>query len=124
VNLRELVRLTGVAERQVRFLIAEGFMPPPGGGRANADYGDDHVAAIGRYMRLHDLGFPPAAIRILLQAEEGVPFPIAPGITLVVAPGMLGSGLPAGPLVDRIRDTLTRLLQEPEHDDARSRADD
>ena len=95
MNLRELVRLTGVAERQVRFLIAEGFVPPPGGGRANADYGDDHVAAIGRYTRLHDLGFPPAAIRILLQAEEGVPFPIAPGITLVVAPGMLGSGLPA-----------------------------
>ena len=102
MNIRELTTRTGVAERQVRYLIAEGFMPAPRGGRATADYGEDHVAAIERYSRLRDLGFPPAAIKILLQAQEGVPFPVAPGVTLVVDPRLLTSGQPAGPILDRL----------------------
>ena len=48
MKIGELAALTGVAERQVRYLIAEGFIPAPRGGRANADYGDEHVEAIGR----------------------------------------------------------------------------
>jgi len=116
MHIRELTALTGVAERQVRYLIAEGFVPPPRGGRATADYGDDHVEAIRRYTRLRDLGFPPAAIKLLLQAEAGAPFPVAPGITLVVAPDLLASGQPVDPLVERIRALLTDLLKEPSHD--------
>ena len=95
MKIRELTELTGVAERQVRYLIAEGFIPPPRGGRATADYGEDHVAAIRRYAKLHELGFPPAAIKLLLEAREGAPFPVAPGITLIVDPGLLGSGAEA-----------------------------
>src|SRR5712691_264522 len=109
MHIRELTAHTGVAERQVRYLIAEGFVPPPRGGRANADYGDDHVAAIGRYTRLRELGFPPAAIKLLLDAREGAPFVVAPGITLVVDPGLLGTGTAVGPLVERIRHLLTDL---------------
>ena len=74
-------------------------MPPPTGGRAHADYAEEHTAAIGRYVRLKELGFPPAAIRVLLQAREGVPFPVADGITLVVAPDLHASGMEAEPLV-------------------------
>lgn len=113
MNIRELTRQTGVAERQVRFMISEGFVPPPRGGRANADYGDDHVAAIDRYLRLRDLGFPPAAIKVLLQSREGAPFPVAPGITLVIDPELIGSGKPVKPLIDSIRRTLTDLFKEP-----------
>jgi len=116
MRMRELTDLTGVAERQVRYLISEGFVPPPRGGRATADYGDDHVAAIRRYTRLRDLGFPPAAIKLLLQAREGAPFPIAPGVTLVVDPDLLASGTPAGPLADRVRQLLIDILKEPDHD--------
>src|SRR5438128_5547896 len=101
MHIRELTARTGIAERQVRYLIAEGFIPPPRGGRAYADYGDDHVAAIDRYTRLRDLGFPPAAIKLLLQAREGVPFPVAPGITVVVDPGLLASGTPVQPTVEK-----------------------
>lgn len=115
MRIRDLTDLTGTAERQVRYLIAEGFVPPPRGGRSNADYGDDHVAAIRRYMRLRDLGFPPAAIKLLLQAQEGAPFPIAPGITLVVAPDLLATGAPVEPLVEHIRRILTELLKEQPH---------
>jgi DNA-binding transcriptional MerR regulator len=84
MHLKELIARTKVAERQVRYLIAEGFVPPPRGGRANASYDEDHVAAIQRYMRLRDLGFPPAAIKKLLEGEQGTPFVVVPGITLVI----------------------------------------
>lgn len=120
MNIRALTERTGIAERQVRYLIAEGFIPPPRGGRANADYGDDHVEAIGRYGRLRDLGFPPAAIKLLLQARQGAPFPVVPGVTLVVDPQLLASGTPAGPIAERARQILNDLLKEPKH--ARSRA--
>src|SRR5262245_49002452 len=102
MRIGELAALTGVAERQVRYLIAEGFIPAPRGGRANADYGDEHVAAIGRYTRLRDLGFPPAAIKLLLEAREGAPFPVAPGVTLVVEPDVVGRGGGVGPLIERL----------------------
>ena len=115
MHIRELAAHTGVAERQVRYLIAEGFIPPPRGGRANADYGEDHVAAIDRYARLRDLGFPPAAIKLLLQAREGAPFPAAPGITLVVDPKLLASGTPVKPIIESIQSLLTDLFKEPAH---------
>src|ERR1700757_5268736 len=90
MNMKELIARTGIAERQVRYLIAEGFLPPPRGGRSNADYGEDHVAGIRRYMRLRELGFPPAAIKVLLEAREGAPFVVAPGVTLVIDAMLLG----------------------------------
>jgi len=108
--MNELTDLSGIAERQVRYLIAEGFIPPPRGGRANADYGEDHVAAIQRYVRLRDLGFPPAAIKLLLQAREGAPIPVAPGITLVVDPDLIGSGADVGDLAERIVTLLSKVL--------------
>lgn len=113
MHIRELTARTGIAERQVRYLIAEGFIPPPRGGRANADYGEDHVAAIDKYARLRDLGFPPAAVKLLLQAREGVPFAVAPGITLVVDPKLLASGTPVPPIIESIQSLLADLFKEP-----------
>lgn len=113
MKLAELMERTGVAERQVRYLISEGFVPSPSGGRAHAEYGDAHVTAIRRYTRLRELGFPPAAIKLLLQARQGTPFPVAPGITLVVDPDLLASGKPVKPLVDAVRILLTDILKEP-----------
>lgn len=113
MKIQELAAKAGVAERQIRYLIAEGFVPSPRGGRANADYGDDHVVSIRRYMRLRDLGFPPAAIKLLLEAREGAPFPVAPGVTLVVDPELLASGQPVKPLTDRVNTLLTEILKEP-----------
>jgi ATP-dependent helicase HepA len=75
MNIHDLIALTGTAERQIRYLIAEGFMLPPRGGRSNADYGDDHVAAVRRYAQLRDLGFPPAAIKLLFDGEQVASFP-------------------------------------------------
>jgi len=115
VNIRELAALTGTAERQIRYLIAEGFVPGPRGGRSNADYGEDHAAAIRRYTRLRDVGFPPAAIKLLLEGGQGAPFTVAPGITLLVDPGLLGSGADTAPLAARVTTLLTDLLKETDN---------
>jgi len=116
MHIRELVALTGISERQVRYLIAEGFMPPPTGGRAMADYGETHVEAIQRYMRLRELGFPPAAIRKLLEAKEGAPFPIAPGITLIVDPNLLSSRREIEPILARLRSVLSQIFRGAKND--------
>lgn len=117
MHMRDLLKRTGVTERQVRYLIAEGFMPGPAGGRATADYGEDHVATILRYGRLRELGFPPAAIKLLLNAREGTPFPIVPGITLLVSPDVMASGLDARPIMHEIETLLTRILATPTNGD-------
>ena len=117
MNIRELAAAANTTERQIRYLIAEGFVPSPRGGRAHADYGPDHLEAIGRFTRLRDLGFPPAAIHLLLQAGTGVPFAVANGVTLVIAPDLIASGAPQAPLIDAVQRILARALTK-EHLDA------
>lgn len=123
MRLKDLMDRTGTAERQIRFLIAEGFVPPPRGGRSNADYGDDHVEAVIRYTRLKELGFPPAAIRLLLGATAGIPFPISRGITLVVDTSQLASGADVEPIVAKARDVLSHILSNHENLDSSGEAD-
>ncbi|MBG0807947.1 MerR family transcriptional regulator [Methylosinus sp. H3A] len=108
----ELVQATGIAARQIRYLIAEGFVPPPTGGRTYATYGDDHVRAIRRYERLKGLGFPPAAIRLLLDAKEGVPVPVVSGLTLVIAPELIGSAADASAIAAKAAAKIEELLAE------------
>ena len=115
MRLRDLIERTGTAERQIRYLISEGFIPPPRGGRANADYGEDHVEAVTRYTRLKELGFPPAAIRLLLGATSGIPFPIAKGVTLVIDPAQLASGADIDPIIHATRNVLSRALGKSTH---------
>lgn len=117
MRLKELMERTGAAERQIRYLISEGFVPPPRGGRANADYGEDHVEAIIRFARLKELGFPPAAIRLLLDATAGIPFPISKGVTLVVDTSRLASGADVEPMVAKAREVLSHIFSKHENKD-------
>jgi DNA-binding transcriptional MerR regulator len=124
MHIRELVARTGISERQVRYLIAEGFMPPPTGGRSTADYGEEHVESIQRYMALRELGFPPAAIRKLLETKEGAPFPVAPGITLVVEPNVMNSRIPIEPILARLKGILAKIFVKPNNDNSSNRKRD
>ena len=112
MRMKDLIARTGTAERQIRYLVAEGFVPPPHGGRANAEYGEEHVEAIIRYARLKELGFPPAAIRLLLGATSGIPFPISKGVTLVVDTSQLASGADVEPMIAAARDVLSRIVSK------------
>jgi len=113
MNIRDLSSRTGTPERQIRYMIAEGFVPPPRGGRAHADYGGDHVAAISRYNALRQRGLPPQAIKVLLASGTTAPFPVAPGISLHVDPQLLGVRMDVDALVDRIRRVLSDVFKEP-----------
>ncbi|MDX2308300.1 MAG: helix-turn-helix domain-containing protein [Hyphomicrobium sp.] len=113
MKLRELSTLTGEPERQIRYMIAEGFVPPPSGGRATADYGEEHVAAIRRYASLRQQGFPPQAIRVLIHGGMSAPFPIAPGIALHVDPDAVGQRQDIEVLLDRISRALHTVFREP-----------
>lgn len=119
MKLPELLCRTGVSARQVRYLISEKLIPAPTGGRAHAFYGEEHVNAIERYLRLKQLGFSPASIRVLLKARQGVPFPAAEGITLVVPPDLVASGKPVESLLDPIERLLRRIVRQDGdgHDD-------
>lgn len=114
MRIKDIMERTGATERQIRFLISEGFVPSPRGGRSNAEYGDDHVEAIIRYGRLKELGFPPAAIRLLIGATAGIPFPVAKGVTLVVDTSQLASGADIEPMLAAARDVLTRIVGKHE----------
>lgn len=118
----DLVRITGTTARQIRYLIAEGFVPPPTGGRTYASYSDVHVTAIRRYDRLRSLGFPPAAIRLLLDAREGIPVPITNGLTLVIAPELIGSGVDVSDVAARTAAKVKELLSPGGADDRKHAA--
>jgi DNA-binding transcriptional MerR regulator len=122
LKLDDLVGATGATPRHIRYLIAEGFMPPPTGGRTHATYSNVHVTAIGRYERLRSLGFPPAAIRLLLDAREGIPVPIVNGLTLVIAPDLIFSGGDAAGIAAKCAMKIEELLSKEAHDERKQTA--
>ena len=123
MKIRDVMEATETTERQVRFLIAEGFIPPPRGGRSNAEYGDDHVEAIRRYTRLRGLGFPPAAIKLMMNATDGVPLPVVAGVTLVLDPELVGSGKDPRPIIAAIESLLNDTMKGTAHDTRRALSD-
>ena len=129
MNIHDLVELTGESPRQIRYLVAEGLMPPPDGGRATASYGEPHWAAIRAYQRLRALGFRPAAIRLLRQGSGGpVTVAIAPGLSLSIDPSLLAGTADAPPpdpqaLAARIATLLADILTETAHHDPAARSE-
>jgi DNA-binding transcriptional MerR regulator len=87
MTMQELVAAAGggqVTARFVRFLIAEGVIPPPSGGRAHAVYGAEHLQGVVGYIRLRALGLSTKQVRSVLRAAQAqtVPLQLAPGLAL------------------------------------------
>jgi DNA-binding transcriptional MerR regulator len=117
MNMAELVAAAAdarVSARFVRFLIAEGAMPPPRGGRAHAEYGDDHLRAIRRYLGLRDLGLTATRTKAVVAGASAAPLalPIAPGLTLMIDPNLLQAPAEAGALTARIAGAV-ELIKPP-----------
>ena len=113
MNINEVASRSGAAERQIRYMIAEGFVPPPRGSRSQPDYGDDHIEAIRRYLALRTLGFPPAAIRLLAESGEAVVLPVVDGVSLLVEPRLVGSTLDVAAILERLNVILKQLQKDP-----------
>jgi DNA-binding transcriptional MerR regulator len=89
VTIAEIAEAAGVPPRQIRFMIAEGFVPPATGtGRAADVYGEEHLAKVRRYMALHGLGMKPSAIKVLMEFDEAIPIFQQAGVELRVDPSV------------------------------------
>jgi DNA-binding transcriptional MerR regulator len=89
MTLQELSDALGVPPRQIRFMIAEGCLPPAKAtGRAADAYDEGHLAKGRRYITLHRLGMKPAAIKVLMAFDEALPIFQGLGLELRLDPSV------------------------------------
>lgn len=122
MNINELAEAVGETPRQIRYLIAEGFVEAPEGSRAKPDYGQRHLDAINRYQLLRER-FKPSQIKALLESERqagsGGRFALAPGIVLTVDPGALSPGSDPRAIGDLAAAVIENIIKHPkENSDA------
>lgn len=87
MTLAELADCLGVPPRQIRFMIAEGILPPAARtGRAADAYDATHVVRGQRYLALHRMGMKPGSIKVLMAFEDAVPILQGHGVELRVDP--------------------------------------
>jgi DNA-binding transcriptional MerR regulator len=100
-----------VTPRFVRFLIAEGLLPPPAGGRTYASYHTAHLSGIRRYLRLRDMGLSVGAIKALADgaAPDTLAVDLGPGLTLTIRPADLAGPPDPGQLAERIAEAVSDL---------------
>lgn len=72
MTFAELCALTGKPPRELRFLISEGFVPPPSGSRRDPHYGVPHLAAVRKYSELREGGLMPVQIKALMAQNQEV----------------------------------------------------
>jgi DNA-binding transcriptional MerR regulator len=116
MRLTELIEAAGhpqVTARFVRFLISEGIIDPPSGGRAHASYSERHLRDILNYVRLRDLGFSLTQVREIVRSARGetVPIEVAPGLSLHLDLARLDRSLSPADAAARVRQILSELLE-------------
>ncbi len=91
--ITELAGATGTEPRQIRWLIAEGIVPRPGGTRSRPEYGPVHVRAILHYRDERRRGLSPAQVKAVLHERArrtvGLEVHVASGVTLRIEPEAL-----------------------------------
>jgi len=109
MDIHTFTTLVGETPRQVRFLIAEGFMPPPTGGRSRAQYGHEHVEAVRRYRWLREQ-YSPQQIKLLMTTQgPNLRLPVAPGVELLLDLSLTGPNLNPAGIADRVQRLLADL---------------
>jgi DNA-binding transcriptional MerR regulator len=111
----ELIAAAGggpVSARFVRFLVSEGVIPPPTGGRAHAAYDERHLHGVVNYVRLRGLGLSPAQVKNVLRAAQGetVPLALAPGVSLHIDLAVIDPGIDPGSIGRLVEDNLRKIL--------------
>jgi DNA-binding transcriptional MerR regulator len=110
VTLAEIAEAAGVPPRQIRFMIAEGFVPSATGTGRRADvYGEDHLGKIRRYMTLHGLGMKPSAIRVLMEFDEAIPIFQQAGVEVRVDPSVDPRSIDIGRTVEAIAERYEHM---------------
>lgn len=87
MTLAELADQLGIPSRQIRFMIAEGILPPAARTGRSADaYDATHVTKGQRYLALHRMGMKPGSIKVLMAFDDAVPILQGHAVELRVDP--------------------------------------
>ncbi len=87
MTLAELADRLGIQPRQIRFMIAEGILPPAAKTGRSADaYEEAHVVKGQRYLALYRMGMKPGSIKVLMAFDDAVPVLQEQGIELRLDP--------------------------------------
>lgn len=69
-TINELIRLTGVARRNIHFYVQQGLLPPPAGAGLGARYTDEHLLRLRAIPVLRDRGLRLDEIRERLAGSD------------------------------------------------------
>ncbi len=87
MTLAELADRLGIQPRQIRFMIAEGILPPAAKTGRSADaYEESHVISGQRYLALYRMGMKPGSIKVLMAFDNAVPILQEQGVELRIDP--------------------------------------
>jgi len=122
VDIKELAHRAAMPSRNVRYLIAEGFVDPPDleHGKANATYGEQHLEQLRLYQTLRDAGLSQRQIRariegraaseILAEVDEVVR-QLAPGLEIKMRVSLLPADMNIEEVITRVRGMLEAVMQ-------------
>ena len=93
MRIAEFAEKVGENARQIRYLVAEGLIPPPDGTTSAATYGARHEEAVRRYREMRASGLRPFDVKSALLAAkrpQGLDVEILSGVRLVLDPSVIG----------------------------------
>lgn len=110
MNREEIEAASGVTGRNIRFLTAEGILPPPVGPARSAQYTDEHLRILKIYTEAKSQGVTSLDVirRRIAEADARSTTTVMPGIELTID----RSAVPEGVKVEEIMAALKKAVEE------------
>ena len=113
MTLAELADRLGIQPRQIRFMIAEGILPPAAKTGRSADaYEEAHVVKGQRYLALHRMGMKPGSIKVLMAFDDAVPILQEGGVELRINPQVAPQELDVEAILSAVEQSLRTYKNE------------
>ena len=113
MTLAELADRLGIQPRQIRFMIAEGILPPAAKTGRSADaYEEAHVVKGQRYLALYRMGMKPGSIKVLMAFDDAVPILQEGGIELRIYPQVTPQELDVEAILGAVEQALRTYKNE------------
>lgn len=107
MTLAELADRLGTQPRQIRFMIAEGILPPASKTGRSADaYDETHVVTGQRYLALYRMGMKPGSIKVLMAFDAAIPILQDHGVEVRVDPQAAPNELDIEAILKSVRQAL------------------
>jgi len=118
LSIDELETLTGVARRNIRFLISEGVVPEPHGQKRWARYGPEHIHALRIYCSMKKSGVTSLEVikEAIALSDETVVVEVMQGVKIEIAQSVIRKYGP-DELLKNIADAVQREIANEESSD-------